>query len=158
MKNRNLMIRSLAVLVILAILVGSTACGNSTTQGGSNTPAAPPSASASMANLKNVSTVEGYDLVNKNSNNPDFIIMDVRTPAEYQSGHLANAVNVDIYAQDFESRLGQMDKDLQYLVYCQTGVRSAQASKTMSELGFTHIFNMLLGIGQWIADGHPTTS
>jgi rhodanese-related sulfurtransferase len=152
------MIRSLAVLVILAILVGSTACSNSATQGVSNTPAASLSASASMVNLKNISTAQAYDLVNKNADNPDFKIIDVRTPAEYQRGHLANAINVDIYAQDFESRLGQMDKNLQYLVYCQTGVRSAQASQTMSQLGFTHIFNMLLGIGQWIADGYPTAT
>jgi rhodanese-related sulfurtransferase len=145
-------------LMVLIALVGSSACSDSATSANQNTTAASALATASMTALQNISVVEAHNLIGVDKDNPDFKILDVRTQAEYQSGHLANAFNIDIYSQDFESQLGQLDRNQQYLVYCRTGARSAQASQTMFKLGFSHIFNMLQGINEWIASGYTTTS
>jgi rhodanese-related sulfurtransferase len=145
-------------LILLITLVGSSACASSEKSTSPSTPPTLASATTSMTALQNISVVEAYNLINNNKNNPDLKIIDVRTQAEYQSGHLANALNIDIYSQDFESQLGQLERNQQYLVYCRTGARSAQASQTMSKLGFSHIFNILQGINEWIASGYPTVS
>jgi rhodanese-related sulfurtransferase len=158
LKGRNHIFGSLLVFIVLMALVGSNSCANSATSANQNAPTASASATASLAALQNISVIEAHNLVNINEDNPDFKILDVRTQAEYQSGHLANAFNVDIYSQDFESQMSQLDRNRQYLVYCRTGARSAQASQTMSKLGFSHIFNMLQGISDWIASGYPTVS
>ena len=104
-----------------------------------------------------MSVSQAYDLVKTNSGKTDFQIIDVRTPEEFQAGHLEGALNIDIYSADFESRLRQLNMGRQYLVYCRTGVRSAQASQTMANLGFARIFNMQGGISDWAAAGYPVT-
>jgi len=85
----------------------------------------------------------------------DVKILDIRTPAEFQSGHLQGAVNVDYYAKDFEDSLKKLDKNAQYLVYCRTGNRSSSALKKMHKLGFTKVWHMSRGIEDWKGTGLP---
>lgn len=66
-------------------------------------------------------------------------VIDVRTAAEYAAGHVDGAENIDVSAGSFEQQVEQLDKDEEYVVYCQSGNRSAQAADTMAELGFTEI-------------------
>ena len=66
-------------------------------------------------------------------------VIDVRTPAEYAAGHVDGSENIDVSAGSFEQQVEQLDKDEEYVVYCQSGNRSAQAADTMAELGFTEI-------------------
>lgn len=66
-------------------------------------------------------------------------VIDVRTPAEYAAGHVDGAENIDVTAATFEQQVEKLDKDEEYVVYCQSGNRSAQAADTMAELGFTEI-------------------
>jgi rhodanese-related sulfurtransferase len=67
------------------------------------------------------------------------IIVDVRTPAEYNEGHLEGAVNIDVQAPNFLILLGQLPTDGDYIVYCHSGNRSAQATQVMTTKGFTHV-------------------
>ncbi len=105
---------------------------------------------------ENITTKEAYDLIQNNIENPDFIILDVRTQDEYNSGHIENASMLDFYDESFEDDLDQMDKNKTYLVYCRTGNRSGRATDIMVELGFTDVYNMLGGIVQWNEDGYKT--
>lgn len=66
-------------------------------------------------------------------------VIDVRTPAEFAAGHVDGSENIDVSAGSFEQQVEQLDKDEEYVVYCQSGNRSAQAADTMAELGFTEI-------------------
>ena len=84
---------------------------------------------------------------------PGIVILDARTPEEFAAGHLANAINVDYKASSFKDELGKLDKSKTYLVYCRTGVRSLASVKIMTEVGFTHVNNLIGGITQWQADG-----
>lgn len=66
-------------------------------------------------------------------------VIDVRTPAEFAAGHVDGSENIDVSAGSFEQQVEQLDKDEEYVVYCQSGNRSAQAADKMAELGFTEI-------------------
>ena len=66
-------------------------------------------------------------------------VIDVRTPAEFAAGHVAGAQNIEVTAGDFESLVGRLPKDGEYVVYCQTGNRSGTATEKMADLGFTDL-------------------
>jgi rhodanese-related sulfurtransferase len=61
----------------------------------------------------------------------DTVVVDVRTPTEYAAGHLEGAVNIDFQSTSFGSELSELDSDADYVVYCQSGNRSAQAASAM---------------------------
>jgi phage shock protein E len=105
--------------------------------------------------VTNVSPTQANDLIKANQGNTKFVILDVRTPAEYADGHLQNAKNVDYNSPGFKDEVGRLDKSANYLVYCRTGVRSAAASQILLELGFSHIYNMTGGITDWQTAGLP---
>lgn len=69
------------------------------------------------------------------------IVLDVRTPAEYNEGHLDGAVNIDFQAPDFLILLGQLPTDGEYILYCRSGNRSAQATQVMTTKGFTNVID-----------------
>ncbi|HMN13089.1 MAG TPA: rhodanese-like domain-containing protein [Bellilinea sp.] len=70
------------------------------------------------------------------------ILIDVRTPEEYQTGHLPGALllPVDQIAQEIQSVVP--DKDTPVMVYCRSGNRSATAAKALDKLGYTVIFDL----------------
>jgi rhodanese-related sulfurtransferase len=106
--------------------------------------------------IGDIITTEASTLIQENSANPDFVILDVRTPGEFGDGHLENAVNLDYYAETFRDDIDKLDKSKTYLVYCRSGKRSRAAADIMQELGFGSGYNMLGGIIQWRSDGLPT--
>ncbi|UYN84595.1 MAG: rhodanese-like domain-containing protein [Microcella sp.] len=69
------------------------------------------------------------------------VVIDVRTPAEFASGHLEGAVNLDVQSADFEARVAELDPAGSYFVYCRSGNRSGQAIDRMRALGFTDLTN-----------------
>ncbi|OCA83186.1 hypothetical protein A8F94_18900 [Bacillus sp. FJAT-27225] len=74
-------------------------------------------------------------------------ILDVRTPEEYQAGHIEGAIMIPL--QVIESQMAKLGKDKTYLVYCRSGNRSQQASEILSQNGFKHIYNMSDGYSEW---------
>jgi phage shock protein E len=89
---------------------------------------------------------------------PGVIVVDVRTPSEYASGHIANAVNIDVEDSTFDSRLAALDESAKYAVYCHSGNRSAVALQKMTAGGFTDIADLSGGISAWTAAGRPATT
>lgn len=76
-------------------------------------------------------------------------ILDVRTPEEFLAGHLANALNSDIYDPKFQEKISRLDRDAEWFVYCRSGNRSRQAVLIMKSLGFTKITELQGGILSW---------
>ena len=83
------------------------------------------------------------------------MILDVRTPEEYVTGHIKGAALVDISANDFRVRVGQFNHESPYYVYCQSGSRSAKALQIMKEMGFKKAYGLEGGIGAWRKAGFP---
>lgn len=65
----------------------------------------------------------------------DTVVVDVRTPAEYAGGHLDGAINIDLQSAQFDAAISELDPDDEYVVYCQSGNRSAQAAAAMEAAG-----------------------
>ena len=107
--------------------------------------------------IENITPQEALTLIQNNQDNPDFIIIDVRTPEEFAEEYIENAVNTDFYSETFRDELNNLDKNKSYLIYCRSGGRSGNALNIMAELNFREVYNISGGIIAWKAAGLPTT-
>lgn len=80
------------------------------------------------------------------SSKEDVVILDIRTPEEYNQGHIEGAVNIDFYSDDFSNQLDELDKTKTYLTYCRSGRRSGLSLETMRDLGFLEVYDLNGGI------------
>ena len=71
-------------------------------------------------------------------------LLDVRTPAEFAEGHLAGAVNVDLFAPDFRQQVEALDlpAETPVYLYCRSGNRSGQATGLLAEMGHAGAVNV----------------
>lgn len=102
------------------------------------------------ANVENVTPDQAEKLLHEKK---DLVILDVRTPDEFEAGHIAGAKNFDFYGDDFAAQLKGLDKSKEYLVHCASGVRSGKTVKEMA--GFAHVYHMNGGFHAWEAAGKP---
>lgn len=105
-----------------------------------------------MAQNTNVKSVDNAAFAQTIANKQTQLI-DVRTPAEFKSGHIPGAINIDIKGADFDSKIAALDKSRPIAVYCRSGARSKTAARKLAESGF-QVTELDRGITNW--DG-PTT-
>lgn len=77
------------------------------------------------------------------------VVLDVRTSAEFRTGHLKNAVNIDYTAPDFEQLVGKLDRTKRYLLHCAVGGRSTKALRVLQTLGFKDVRHLDGGLQAW---------
>lgn len=98
----------------------------------------------------NVITVEtAFGLIQDNRDNPNFMIIDVRTESEFILGHIEDAINIDYYAEDFKQTIQQLDRNKTYIVYCRCGGRGGKTLDIMKEQGFKEVYNIKDGFLDW---------
>lgn len=102
-----------------------------------------------------VTPVLSTDIKALTTNNKALIILDVRTPAEFASGHLPNAVNIDINQPGAFDTYARLDKTKTYLIYCRTRNRSGVVANYMIQQGFTKLYQMTDGMVGWSANQLP---
>lgn len=83
------------------------------------------------------------------------IILDVRTPEEVADGHINNASTINLYDDDFNTKINLMQKDKEIYVYCRSGGRSSEAAKLLEKNGFSKVYNLKGGISAWENNGFP---
>ena len=88
----------------------------------------------------------------------DLVILDVRTPEEFDAGHIDGAIMVDFYSPDYADQLAELDPDVPYLLNCRSGNRSGQTRLTLAELGFTDVADVDGGLVNWTEAGSPVTT
>ena len=103
----------------------------------------------------NITANEAFEMIENNVNNPNFIILDVRTLREFQRGYIENAINIDFYKNNFIEQIKKLDKSKTYFVYCRSGNRSGQAVVKMQDLNFQQTYNLANGINAWKKDNYP---
>lgn len=82
--------------------------------------------------------------------NNDLQLIDVRTPGEYQAGHIVNAVNIDFLEEEsFEDTFSKMDKSKAIYLYCRSGKRSRNAAQKLASMGFDEIYDLEGGYLAW---------
>lgn len=89
---------------------------------------------------------------------PNAQVLDVRTPGEYEKGHLENAFNVNWNGDNFLQKAEALDKNKPVFVYCLSGGRSAAAANELRRNGFEKVYEMDGGMMQWRAANLPETS
>jgi thioredoxin 1 len=106
---------------------------------------------ANTSNTKAINTSITVEEFEKKLSDGNAQLIDVRTPEEYNQGHLKGALNYNINSSEFENQLSKLDKNKPVLVYCLSGGRSGSAAEMMADKGFTEVYNMQGGIMKWIA-------
>lgn len=83
------------------------------------------------------------------------LILDVRTPREYDQAHIEGAtlIPVQVIQREYTKLLDHKDKPI--LIYCATGNRSTVAARVLIQNGFKNIYNMRYGIKEWGQLGYP---
>lgn len=127
-----------AVIALVALALVVAACGGGSTS-------------------RVIATVSPQDAAERLVENPAPVVLDIRTPEEVAAGHLAGSVNIDFYEADFADRIGELDRDASYVVYCRSGNRSGQAMELFESLGFSDVIEIDGGIVAWSAAGLPVT-
>ena len=84
----------------------------------------------------------------------DFILVDVRTTEEYESGHIQDAVNFDFYSESFQNDILTLDKSSSIILYCRTQNRSTKTANYLKENGYKEIIVLAGGITSWVKNGN----
>lgn len=83
-------------------------------------------------------------------------LLDVRTPEEYNEGHLENSLLANWYEEEtFQAKAMTLDPKKPVYVYCRSGARSSSALKWLQDKGFKEVYNLDGGILAWQKDGKP---
>ena len=102
-----------------------------------------------------ISAKEAAELIDKHDEESELIIIDIRTPGEFKSGHLAKSVLIDFYSQTFAENLSRLNKEKTYLIYCRSGNRSSKSLEIFKKLKFQKVYHMASGIRAWQSGGFP---
>ena len=84
----------------------------------------------------------------------DYILVDVRTAEEYESGHIQDAVNFDFYSESFQNDILTLDKSSSIILYCRTQNRSTKTANYLKENGYKEITVIAGGITSWVKNGN----
>jgi rhodanese-related sulfurtransferase len=117
-------------------------------------PRTPPASQPSSQPVRRYTDIS-VDQFQQMMKQPNTVVLDVRTQAEYAEAHIAGAVLLNVNDPEFAKKIAELDKSKTYLVHCRSGVRSVTACNTMSSLSFPHLYNMVGGITAWQAASKP---
>lgn len=90
-----------------------------------------------LINISSVNQTEQLNLKNKQN-----ILLDVRTPEEYEEAHIPGAINLNVLSDDFDTEIEKLDKNKNYYVYCRSGKRSTMAVEKMKASDFMYVVNL----------------
>jgi rhodanese-related sulfurtransferase len=121
------------LLLLMILIIGMAGCSSGN------------QSSDSENTYQKISSEEAKKMMDEESN---LIILDVRTAEEFETGHIQGAVNISNTEITATAEKAIPDKSATILVYCRSGNRSALASKELSELGYSHIYD-LGGLVDW---------
>jgi len=79
----------------------------------------------------------------------DAQLLDVRTPEEFEEGHIENALNIDWNGDSFDEEISKLDKTQPVFIYCRSGNRSNDAAAHMQKAGFKNIYKLKGGMIAW---------
>lgn len=100
-----------------------------------------------------VNVDEAKKLILDNEGSKDFMVLDVRTPEEFEEGHIKDGVNLDFYFPEFMKEARLLDRKKKYLIYCRTDNRSGEVFELMRRWGFESVYLIEGGILDWMEGG-----
>ncbi len=103
-------------------------------------------------NVNNVSAAKAYKFIQRN---PDAVVLDIRTPKEYEEGHVKDALNINFKSSGFAGEVAKLDKGKTYVVYCRSGNRSGKSMPVLKRQGLGKVYHIHKGFKDWKASGLP---
>lgn len=110
---------------------------------------------AACSGTTNVQVLSPADFNSKINSTPTKLILDVRTPQEFEMDHIVGSTNLDIYESSFKNSLEGLDKNSPVFVYCKSGNRSSKASSILQDVGFKEVYELEGGVQNWKANNLP---
>ena len=108
--------------------------------------------------FQNITVDTAYHMIKKENKYQNLVILDVRTPSEYDKSHLYDAILIPY--DDLEERIKELEEYIHFdiIIYCKSGGRSQQASEILVKNSFTKVYNMFGGIMAWVDAEYPIWS
>ncbi len=100
----------------------------------------------SLSFMGKTTKLAGAEFVKTYTSTPNAVLIDVRTPSEFATGHIDQAINIDFENPSFTSEVKKLDTTKTYFVYCRSGNRSGQAVSIMKSNGIKNIYELSGGI------------
>ncbi len=92
------------------------------------------------------------DKINEMLKNDEYILIDIRTFDEFESGKIEGALNIDFYDPGFENKIASLDKNKKYIYYCRSGNRSTAAKKIFEKYNL-EAYELEGGVIEWAKSG-----
>ena len=105
--------------------------------------------------IRHVDVTQAHTLI---TNNPDIVVLDVRTGREFRNGHIQGASNINYFSLSFRRQVGELDPSKTYLVHCKSGHRSGRAAPIMKNAGITTVIHMDGGFDAWKEAALPVST
>lgn len=135
---KNLRMNKIVYVFVLAVIL--SACANGQTK---------------KAEANEITKLNAMEFQEKLKSTPNAVLIDVRTPQEFEKGHLIDALNLNWNGSEFASQLATLDKSEPVFVYCLSGARSGSAAVKMKSEGFTQVYVMPGGMMEWRSKSLP---
>lgn len=132
------------ITITVLVIIGIFALAGTLSKAPLRQPGEPTAMSSHQSS--HLSVVEFATLL---SEQPDRVVVDVRTAEEFQAGHISGAVSIDFYDPNFIDAFGQFEKDQPLAVYCRSGNRSGQALELLASAGYANVVDLSGGIVAW---------
>lgn len=105
---------------------------------------------------RDITCSQALNLIQSFGCDTGFVIIDLRPQLMYDEGHIENAISYDVYSDQFESWIEELDKNNHYLLYCNIGQRSRIGMEKMEALGFKNLYHLYEGLVKWKSEGYST--
>ena len=141
-----------ALCVAMSVLLAACGHPDHDGHGSSGTPAG---ATSEEEVSEEVRLVPASEVVGRLDAPADLVLLDVRSPSEFESGHIAGARNIPV--NELEMRLAELDdvRDQEVIVFCEMGGRAVMAEGLLRSAGFARLGHLEGDMSAWRAAGHP---
>jgi rhodanese-related sulfurtransferase len=139
----------------LALTLAFTASGTLPLLAQDAPPEVRPSPGKKM-NTLNVKIVDVDEAEKLMKDTPGLIVVDVRTPEEYDHQRIKGALNINVFDPEFDQQIAKLDQSKPILVHCAAGGRSKTAVEQMQgKVKFPTVYNMSAGFSAWMKAKKP---
>jgi len=132
---------TIRIIYCLSLLIGISACDNNSDKATGE--------QIVQSIREDISVEKAYEMIKNSNHDENLVLIDVRTPQQYEQVHLQNTILINYRDPNFKTEISKLDKNRTYIVHCRSGKRSGKACEIMQETGFKEVYNVAGGILEW---------